>query len=85
MKMMKLELLLISFPVEYLKEILIHKRDKPLKHPCMGFWFYMGCWVRILNRRNWWSTAEPKMFEGAPFILDKYMSSARFEGILSSL
>ena len=30
-------------------------------------------------------TANPKMSEGAPFVLNKYMSRTRFEGILSSL
>ena len=45
----------------------------------------MGLWVEILNRRNWWSTADPKMSGGAPFIINKYMSMTRFEGILGSL
>ena len=41
----------------------------------------MGFWVRILNMSNWRSTAKPKMSQGAPFRLKKYMSSTRFEGI----
>ena len=45
----------------------------------------MGFWVRISNRRNWWSTEEPKNSEGAPFKLNKYMSRKIFEGILPSL
>ena len=48
-------------------------------------WFYMCYWVGILNSRNWWSTAKPKMSEGAPFKLNKYMSRMRFEVILSPL
>ena len=61
MKMTKLELFLILFPVDYLKEILFPESNKLLKHPmelgefirCLGCWFYMGCWVGIPNRRNW--------------------------------
>ena len=51
----------------------------------LGFWFYMGCWVGISNRKNWWSTSEPKFSEDAPFRPNKYMSSTTFEGILGSL
>ena len=45
----------------------------------------MGCLVGILNRRNWWSTAEPTLSGGAPFKINKYMLRTRFEGILGSL
>ena len=48
-------------------------------------WFYMGCWVKIFNRRNWWSTSDPTMSEGDTFRINKYMPSARFEGIKGSL
>ena len=51
----------------------------------LGCWFYMGFWVRILNRKNLWSTADPTMSQDAPFRLNTYMSSTRFEGILGSL
>ena len=88
--MTKLELFLILFPVNYIKEILIPEINKLLEHPMelgefirwLGCWFYMGFWVRIPNRSNWWSTAEPKISIGAPFRLNKYMSSTRFEGII---
>ena len=48
--MIKLELFLILFTVDYLKEILIPETNKILKHPIglgefiqwMGCWFYMG-------------------------------------------
>ena len=42
----------------------------------------MGFWVGFFNRRNWWSTAKPKMSGGAPFRLNKYVSRTRFEVIL---
>ena len=91
--MTKLELFFILFLVEYIKEILISKTNNILKHPMdlgkfiwwLGCWFYVGCWVGILNRRNWWSTVEPKMSGGAHFRLNKYMSRIRFEGILGYL
>ena len=64
-----------------------------LKHPMdlgefiwwMGHWLYMGCWVRINNKRNWWSTTEAKMYVPATSILNKFMSTNRFEGILGYL
>ena len=92
-KMTKLELLLILFPVEYLKETLIIEPYKPLKHimdpgePIQWIvcFFYMGCWVIISNRRNWCSTVDPTMSEGSSFRLNNYMSRMRFEGILLSL
>ena len=70
-KMTKLELFIILFPVEYLKEIFIPEMNNLLKHPMypgefirwLGCWLYMGFWVRILNRRNWWSTVESKIME----------------------
>ena len=45
----------------------------------------MGCWVGIFNRRNWWSTSDMTMYEGATFIINNNMSRTWFEGILSSL
>ena len=67
--MTKFELYFILFPINYLKEIITHEMNKLLKH-IMGlgefiwwlvYWFYLGFWVGTLNRRNWWSTSEPKM------------------------
>ena len=91
--MTKLELFLILFLVEYLKEILIPKTNNILKHKmdpgkfihCLGCWFYMSLWVRVSNRRNWWSTTKLKMSEGVPFRLNNYMSRTRLEGILGYL
>ena len=91
--MKKLELFLVLIPVDYLKEVPIPETNKLLKHPvdlgefirCLGCWFYMVCLVDIFNRRDWWSTAYPKMSECAPFRLNKYMARTRFEGILLQL
>ena len=89
--MTKLELFLILFYVDYLKEVLIPEINNILKHPMdhgeLTRWlrccFYMGFWVIISNRRNRWSRAEMKMSVGAPIRLKKYMSSTMFQGILS--
>ena len=48
-------------------------------------WFYMGCWVGIQNRRNWWSTADMTLSGGAPFRLNKYMSRNWFDVIPGSI
>ena len=53
--------------------------------PWMGCWFYMGCWVRITNRRNWLSTVDMKLSGGTTFIFKKYMPRTRFKSILGSL
>ena len=91
--MEELVMFLILPPVNDLKEILVHKINKLIKHTMdlgefiiwLGCWFYISCWVGISIQRNWWSTSEPKISEGAPFRINKYMSRTRFEGILSSL
>ena len=46
MKMKKLELFLILFPVENLKEILSPEKNKTLKHPMdlREFIWWLGCW-----------------------------------------
>ena len=49
--MTKLELFLILFPFDYLKEVLVPEMNKLLKHSTdlgefirwIGCWFYMGC------------------------------------------
>ena len=51
--MTKLELFLILFPVDYLKEILNPEINNVLKQPMelgeyirwLGCWFFMSCWV----------------------------------------
>ena len=81
MRMTILQLFLILFPFEYLKELLIPQKNKIMKHPIylgeliwwIGCWFYMGFWVGIYNRRKWWFTTEPNMSEVAPFRINNYM------------
>ena len=51
MKITKLELFLVLFPVEYLLTVIIPETNKDLNHPMdlgefirwLGFWFYMAC------------------------------------------
>ena len=52
---------------------------------CLGFWNYMGLWVGISTRKNWWLTTDPNMSEGAPFRMNNYMSRKRFEVTLLSI
>ena len=80
--MMKLGLILILFSVGYLKEVLIPETNEILKDSmdlvefilCIECCFYVGFWVGIYNRRDYWSTKYPNMSEGVPFILNNYMS-----------
>ena len=45
----------------------------------------MACFDGITNRKLWWSKKPVSMFEGALFWLNKYMSGAWFEEIISAL
>ena len=91
--MMKLELILLLFPIEYLKQILIPESKKLLKYPmypgeliwCIVCWFCIGLWVINSNRINWRSTTYPNMYEGFPFKLNHYVSRKISEEILLSL
>ena len=75
MKVKNLGLFLVLFFVEYLKELLIPLTNKLLKDPMelgefirrLGCWFYMGFWVRISNRINWWLKTEATISEDASF------------------
>ena len=91
MRMKILELFLILFPVDYIKDILISDMENILKHPMdpgefiwlIGCSFYIGCWAVILNRSNWWSISAPTMSGGAPLRLNKYMSRTRSDGMVA--
>ena len=71
MKMKKLELFIVLFPVEYLLTMLISETNKELDQPMdlgefihwLGCWFYMACWVGIYSPRDWWSTSDPSIFQ----------------------
>ena len=71
MKMKKLELFLVLFPVEYFSTVLISETNKELDQPMdlgefihwLGCWFYMACWVGIYSPRDWWSTSDPSIFQ----------------------
>ena len=91
MKMTKLELFLVLFPVEYLSTVLIPETNKDLDQPMdlgefirwLGCWLYMACWVDISSCRDWWLTSDPSIFQGAQFRLNNYISRNLFDQILS--
>ena len=94
MKMTKLELFLVLFPVEYLSTVLIPETNKELDQPMdigefirwLGCWFYMACWVGIYRRSILVGrTSDPSIFQGAPFWLNNYMSRNRLDQILVCL
>ena len=90
MKISKLYLFLILFPLGYLKHVVIPKTNKHLKEPTdlseflrfIGCWFYMYLWVFRPSQHSWWSSTTKNMFHGAPFQLNEYMSHNRFYDIL---
>ena len=83
----------ICFPEKYVVEVLLPATNKNLKTPLtlrefyvfLGCQFFMACFDGITSRKLWWSEKPVSMFEGAPFRLNKYMTGARFEDIVSAL
>ena len=83
----------VCFPEKYVVEVLLPATNKNLKTPLtlqefyvfLGCQFFMACFDGITSRKLWWSEKPVSMFEGAPFRLNKYMSGARFEDIISAL
>ena len=51
----------------------------------VGCCIYMACWVGIESHWDWWSTTIPSMAKGDPFLLNKIMSSNRFDYIIISV
>lgn len=92
-KMSKLDLFLVLFPLEYLKTVVIPETNKQLTSPIdlcellrfIGCWFYMSCWEGIQSRHDWWSSTDTDMFSGAPFRLNQYIARNRFNEILGAL
>ena len=50
-----------------------------------GIWCLMSTTTCTFNKREFWSTKEVSMFEGAPFRLHSIMSRRRFEEIMANL
>ena len=77
--MRKLEILLVLFYVGYHETIIIPETNKFLKYPLylcefvrwVGCWFYMACWVKITERRDWWSVTPLVIPRGSPFRFNK--------------
>ena len=93
LKISKLDILLVLFPIGYINTILVPETNKVFKGPLdlgyfmrwVGCWLYIACWVGIPERRDWWSVTIPVMNIGSPFRLNKYMYFHRFDEILASL
>ena len=76
--MVKLEIFLVLFSIEYLNTILIPETNNILNDPLdlgefmrwFGCWLYMSCWVGIDDRHDWWSVTPPVMHRGDPFKLN---------------
>ena len=89
--MMNLELLSILFLLNILERYSSPKTNLKFSMDLgelvmwLGCSFYMVLWVVIANKSNWWLIEEPTMSIGAPFRLNTYMPSIRFEGIIASL
>ena len=78
---------------KYVAEALLSATNKNLKtkltlrefYVFLGCQFFMACFDGITSRKLWWSEKPVSMFDGVPFRLNKYMSGARFEDIISAL
>ena len=87
---------LILFPMEYIKGIMLSGMNQHLtegdphvsEHELIKWlevWLVMGCYRGNWGRQYWWSKDDIKIFRGAPFCLNEYMRSVRFEKILTRL
>ena len=80
------------FPKRFMLEVMIPTMKKLLKTSVsygellswIGLWILMSR-VDGLDRCRFWSTKDPKMYEGAPFRLTSLMSQNCFEEILGSI
>ena len=81
----------LLFPKSYI-ELIIEQTNKKLDEPVsMGeFLRWIGIWLFLstisgFKRKEFWSLKEIDMELGAPYRLNEYMSSNRFEAILAAL
>ena len=81
----------LLFPKSLL-ETIIQETNKKLDHPTnlgeflrwIGLWFLLST-ISGFKRTDFWSMKPIELYEGAPYRLNEFMSSTRFEAILSSL
>ena len=84
----------LTYPEKYLIDTVIPATNQHIKGPkltisefykWLGCQFFMACYEGISDRTLWWSSKKVDMFDGAPFRLNEYMSSSRFEAITGAL
>jgi hypothetical protein len=89
----ELQLWLLCFPVEYIKDVVIAKLNEELDSPTdlqefivvLGCIHFMACYEGISDRRDWWSSKPISENEGAHFRLNKWISWYRFNMITSKM
>lgn len=82
----------LLFPVDYVKDVIIHKINETIKPTTtygeflrwLGLWLLMST-TRGSHRREFWNTLPVSHFKGAPFRLGEYMDRNRFEEILKAI
>ena len=79
----ELELCRLCFPDQWVKEVLIPATNKNLKeedidlqdfYVYLGCHFFMACFERVSDRRQWWYSKAVSIAGGSPFRLTEYMS-----------
>jgi hypothetical protein len=84
----------MMYPEKYIIDTVIPATNKGLEGPpltvgefyrWLGIQLFMACYQGISDRTLWWSSKKIDKYEGAPFRMNKHMSSTRFEAITAAL
>jgi hypothetical protein len=91
--MTEFELFRMTFPVNFVEDVIIpttnDKLGSPLKlgefYKWLGCNFFMACFQGILDRKCWWSKEAISSYSGSPFWLNNAISFARYLEINAAL
>ncbi len=91
-EMGEFDLFRMTFPEEFVVEVIIPSTNKHLDKPLslqewyvwLGCQFFMACFEGIENREDWWSMKPITPRHGAPFRLNDHMQKSRFLDICAA-
>ena len=92
-EMDELELFLLCFPINYIKDVVLPETNKHMMKEVtmkeffkfIGCIFFMSCHPGVGDRDLWWTKRPISLREGAPFRLNHFMKRHRFKSIMGAL
>ena len=92
-EMDELELFLLSFPIDYIRDVVLPETNKNIANPVdmreffrfLGCLLFIACHPGVGDRDLWWSNKPISPRDGAPFRLNAYMSKNRFKDIMNAI